>query len=94
MALTARLYAVSGKRAEALTTLAQLQEIARQRYVADYSVALVYAGLGEKDQAFALLEKSYREHTVDMLTLYYDPLIDNLRSDPRFADLLRRVGLQ
>ncbi|MEK6285199.1 MAG: protein kinase [Acidobacteriota bacterium] len=94
VALTGRLYAVSGKRAEALKTLAQLKSLARQRYVADYSVALIYAGLGEKDQAFELLEKSYREHTVDMLTLYYDPLIDNLRSDPRFAGLLRRVGLQ
>jgi serine/threonine protein kinase/tetratricopeptide (TPR) repeat protein len=94
VALTGRLYAVSGKRAEALKTLAQLKSIARERYVADYSIALIYAGLGEKDQAFELLEKSYREHTVDMLTLYYDPLIDNLRADPRFADLLRRVGLQ
>ena len=94
VALLGRLYAITGKRAEALTALAQLKAIAKQRYVADYSVALVYAGLGEKDQAFALLEKSYREHTVDMLTLHYDPLIDNLRSDPRFADLLRRVGLQ
>ncbi|MBA2704960.1 MAG: protein kinase [Blastocatellia bacterium] len=94
VALLGRLYAVTGKRAEALATLAQLKETAKQRYVADYSVALIYAALGEKDQAFALLEKSYREHTVDMLTLYYDPLIDNLRSDPRFADLLRRVGLQ
>ena len=94
VALLGRLYAVSGKRAEALRTLAQLKSIAGQRYVADYSVALVYAGLGEKDQAFELLEKSYRDHTVDMLTLYYDPLIDNLRSDPRFADLVRRVGLQ
>jgi TolB-like protein/Tfp pilus assembly protein PilF len=94
VALTGRLYAVSGKRAEALKTLAQLKSIARERYVPDYSIALVYAGLGEKDQAFELLEKSYRDHTVDMLTIYYDPLIDNLRSDPRFTDLLRRVGLQ
>jgi len=94
VALLGRLYAVSGKRAEALTTLAQLKALARQRYVADYSLALFYAGLGEKDQAFELLEKSYRDHTVDMLTLIYDPLIDNLRSDPRLADLVRRVGLQ
>jgi len=94
VALLARLYAVSGKRDEALRTLAQLKSMARERYVADYSIALVYAGLGEKDQAFALLEKSYQDHTVDMLTLYYDPLIDNLRSDPRLADLARRVGLQ
>ncbi|MCM3903213.1 MAG: tetratricopeptide repeat-containing serine/threonine-protein kinase [Pyrinomonadaceae bacterium] len=94
VALMGRLYAVTGKRAEALKALAELKAIASQRYVADYSVALVYAGLGDKDQAFALLEKSYRDHTVDMLTLYYDPLIDTLRSDPRFADLLRRVGFQ
>ncbi len=94
VALLGRLYAVSGKRDEALRTLTQLKSLARQRYVADYSVALVYEGLGEKDQAFELLEKSYRDHTVDMLTLIYDPLIDNLRSDPRFADLVQRVGLQ
>jgi serine/threonine-protein kinase len=94
VALTGRLYAVTGKRAEALSTIAQLKSMATERYVPDYSVALVYAALGEKDQAFELLEKSYRDHTVDMLTLYYDPLIDNLRSDPRFADLLRRVGLK
>jgi len=94
IALTGRLYAVTGKRAEALKTLAQLKSIARERYVADYSVALIYAELGEKDQAFELLEKSYRDHTVDMLTVYYDPLIDNLRSDPRFTDLLRRAGLR
>lgn len=94
VALTARLYAVMGKRAEALAELGKLKAIAKERYVADYSVALVYAALGDKDQAFELLEKSYREHAVDMLTLYYDPLMDNLRSDPRFTDLLRRVGLR
>jgi len=94
VALTGRLYAVTGKRAEALSTITQLKSMATQRYVPDYSLALVYGALGEKDQAFELLEKSYRDHTVDMLTLYYDPLIDNLRSDPRFADLQRRVGLK
>ena len=93
VALLARLYAISGKRDEALRTLSQLKSMARERYVADYSIALIYAALGEKDQAFELLEKSYRDHTVDMLTLHYDPLIDNLRSDPRFGDLLRRIGL-
>lgn len=94
VALTGRLYAVTGKRAEAQSIIAQLKSIGMERYVADYSLALIYAALGEKDQAFELLEKSYRDHTVDMLTLYYDPLIDNLRSDPRFADLQRRVGLK
>jgi hypothetical protein len=66
----------------------------RRTTAPDYSVALVYAALGDKDQAFELLEKNYRDHSVDMLTLYYDPLMDNLRSDPRFADLQRRVGLK
>jgi Flp pilus assembly protein TadD len=94
VALLARLYAISGKRDEAPRTLAQLKSMARERNVADYSIALVHAALGEKDQAFELLEKSYRDHAVDMVTLYYDPLIDNLRSDPRFADLQRRVGLK
>jgi tetratricopeptide (TPR) repeat protein len=94
VALTGRLYAVTGKRAEALSTITQLRSMATRRYVPDYSIALVYAALGEKDQAFGLLEKSYRDHTVDMITLYYDPLIDNLRSDPRFADLQRRIGLK
>jgi eukaryotic-like serine/threonine-protein kinase len=94
LALTGRLYAVAGKRAEALKMLAQLRSLARERYVADYNLALVYAGLGDKDKAFEALEKSYRDHTVDMLTLYYDPLMDNLRSDSRFAGLLQRVGLQ
>ena len=94
VALTGRLYAVTGKRTEALGTIAQLKSMATERYVPDYSIALVYAALGDKDQAFSLLEKSYQDHTVDMLTLYYDPLIDNLRSDPRFTDLQRRVGLK
>ena len=94
VALTGRLYAITGKRAEALATIAQLKSMTTERYVPDYSIALVYAALGDKDQAFGLLEKSYRDHTVDMLTLYYDPLMDNLRSDPRFADLQRRVGLK
>lgn len=94
IALLGRLYAVTGKRTEAMSTIEQLKSMATQRYVPDYSIALVYAALGEKDQAFALLEKSYTEHTVDMLTLHYDPLMDNLRSDPRFADLKRRVGVK
>jgi serine/threonine-protein kinase len=94
LALLGRLYAVSRQRAQALKIIAQLKEIGRQRYVADYSLALIYAALDEKDQAFALLEKSFQEHTVDMLTLYYDPLIDNLRSDPRFAELEQRVRLR
>ena len=94
VALMGRLYAVTRDRAKAMEAIAQLKSISAQQYVADYNFALIYAALGEKDKAFESLEKSYRDHTVDMLTLHYDPLIDNLRSDSRFADLQRRVGLK
>ena len=94
IALMGRLYAVTGDRAKAINAMAQLRSISTQRYVADYNFALIYAALGEKNKAFESLEKSYQGHTVDMLTLHYDPLIDSLRSDSRFADLVRRVGLK
>jgi eukaryotic-like serine/threonine-protein kinase len=93
LALIGRAYAASGKRDEASRTLGQLKEIARQRYVPAYAFALLYAGLGEKDQAFQWLERSYQDRAFDMTYLKVDPLIDNLRSDPRFADLVRRVGI-
>jgi len=50
-------------------------------------------GLGEKDQAFQWLEKSYQDHGNDLTGLKIDPLLESLRSDPRFTDLVRRVGL-
>jgi hypothetical protein len=56
-------------------------------------LATIYAGLGEKDEAFRLLEKGYREHSGAMPYLAVDPFWYGLRSDPRYADLLRRMGL-
>jgi eukaryotic-like serine/threonine-protein kinase len=86
-------YGLSGKKAEARAVLDELQRTLRQQYVPADSIALVYAGLGEKDQAFTWLEKAYQEHAFKMAWLKVDPQWDSLRSDPRFADLLRRVGL-
>ena len=94
LALLGHVYAASGKRNEASKMLDQLKEIAKQRYVPAYSFAIVYAGLGEKDQAFQWLERSYQDRAFEMTSLKVDPLVDNLRSDPRFADLVRRVGLK
>jgi len=93
LALLGHAYAVSGVRDEALQTVEQLKETSRQRYVSAYSFAVVYAGLGEKDQAFQWLEKAYQDRADDLRQLKVDPLLDNLRPDPRFADLVRRVGL-
>jgi len=87
------LYAVSGQRDEALKTLDQMKELAKQRYIPAYSFVLAYAGLGEKDQAFAWLERGYQDRDPNMTYLKIDPFLDNLHSDPRFADLVRRIGL-
>ncbi|HVS82217.1 MAG TPA: protein kinase [Pyrinomonadaceae bacterium] len=86
-------YAVSGKKAEARAVLDELKQMSRQEYVPADGIALIYAGLGEKDQAFTWLEKAYEEHAFKMAWLKVEPQWDSLRSDPRFADLLRRVGL-
>jgi TolB-like protein len=86
-------YAVSGKKSEALAVLDELKKLSAQEYVPGPSIALIYAGLGEKDQAFTWLEKGYEERSFQMQWLKVEPRWDNLRSDPRFTDLVRRVGL-
>jgi len=93
LGLMGHLYAVSGKREEALKTLNQMKEISRDRYVSAYSFAQVYAALGDKDQSFQWLEKSYQDHAPDVSLIKVDPLFDNVHPDQRFADLLRRIGL-
>ncbi|HEX6731329.1 MAG TPA: protein kinase [Pyrinomonadaceae bacterium] len=93
LALLGHSYAVSGKKDEALRTTEQLKEISRQRYVPAYSLAIVYAGLNEKEQAFEWLEKSYKAHEGYVTILKIDPFLDNLRSDARFAALMLRVGV-
>jgi eukaryotic-like serine/threonine-protein kinase len=86
-------YAVSGKRAEALKLLKELEEMSARQYVSPLDFAFIYTGLGDKEQAFAYLEKSYQERTTWLMWLKVDPRFDPLRSDPRFADLLRRMRL-
>jgi TolB-like protein/cytochrome c-type biogenesis protein CcmH/NrfG len=86
-------YAVSQDRARARGVLSDLKNLSKEKYVPPYSIAIIYAGLGERDQAFQWLEKSYEERSGRMVELGVDPMLDSLRSDPRFQDLLRRVGL-
>jgi len=87
------IHALSGKRAEADKMLAELIERAKTEYVNPYDIAFVYAGLGEKEKAFAWLEIAFQERTIAIVSLKVDPYWDSLRTDPRFTDLLRRVGL-
>jgi Flp pilus assembly protein TadD len=91
-------YALSGNRAEAQKVLDHLKEVSAHSWVAPYNVAVIYAGLGEKDQAFALLERAYNGRTKtgpNYLPTYLltDARMDSLRSDPRFGELRRSVGL-
>jgi TolB-like protein/Flp pilus assembly protein TadD len=86
-------YARAGQVDAALKTISQLQEHVRTDGVGRYEIALVYTGLGRKTEAFKWLEESYKAHDVGLLYLKIDPPLDPLRSDPRFDDLLRRVGL-
>jgi len=86
-------YAVTGKRAEAQKIAAELTEMWKQRYFPPFYIACVYAGLGDKDQAFAWLEKAYEMHDWRVLLVKLDQQCDSLRSDPRYTDLLRRLNL-
>ncbi len=84
-------YGAAGKKAEALKVIDELKEQSKRKYVAPYDIALVYIGLGDKDQAFTWLERAYDAHSNDMSNLKVDPIFDSLRSSPRFRDLLRRM---
>jgi len=86
-------YARSGKTAEAQKVIDKLNELTKQRYVPPYAVAWIYVGLGQKQQALDWLEKSYANREDTMIWLNSDPSLDDLRSEPRFQDLVRRVGL-
>jgi tetratricopeptide (TPR) repeat protein len=86
-------YAVSGRRADALKIAQQFRDLSSHAYVDFYQVAAIYAGLGDKEEAFRLLEKGYEEHSASMPYLAVDPFWYGMRSDPRYADLLRRMGL-
>jgi tetratricopeptide (TPR) repeat protein len=85
-------YAAAGRRAEALKVLDELRERSQRKYVRPMHTALVYFGLGEKDQTFAWLQKAYDERDYDLVYFIADPISSSLRSDPRFQKLLRRMG--
>jgi TolB-like protein/Flp pilus assembly protein TadD len=86
-------YAVSGRKGEALKILDELKEMSGQKYVSPYDLAVLYTGLGEKERAVEQLGKAYEERAGWIINLKVEPLFDPLRSDPRFADLVRRFGL-
>ena len=94
VALLGHAYAAANQRSEARAILQQLSALSKEKYVPSYPVAAIYAALGEKDEALARLERAYDERDPWMAYLALDPRLDGLHSDPRFANLLRRMNLQ
>jgi len=86
-----RLYEKSGYTGVLEQRLAELKEHAKSRYVPAFSMAMAYASLGENNRAFEWLDKAFEEHSARMADLEVVPALQRLHSDPRFADLLRRV---
>jgi len=92
-AALAHAHAAGGSRAKAKEIVDELQRRSRTSYVSPYMIAAIYAGLGDKDKAFEFLEKAYQERSSDLPYFVRSDLrVDNLRSDPRFEDLLNRMN--
>ena len=92
-AALAQSFAAAGRREEAIQILDDLAKLANQKYVASYFFAGIHVGLAEPDRAIEYLEKAYAEHSHWLIYLHIDPGMDALRSNPRFQDLLGRIGL-
>jgi tetratricopeptide (TPR) repeat protein len=86
-------YAVTGNKSEARRVLDDLKQASAEEYLPATNIALIYAGLGERNQAFLWLDKGYEQRSFQMQWIKIEPRWDSLRSDPRFAELLRRMGL-
>jgi tetratricopeptide (TPR) repeat protein len=86
-------YGLGGRKAEATRIENEMLELSKRRYVTPAAMAYVYIGLGDNDQAMVWLEKAYQEHSNYLAYLNTNPIVDPLRSDPRFDDLVRRIGL-
>lgn len=87
-------YAATGKRAEALAILTELEAKHARREALGQYLAIVYARLGQTDQAFAWLEKDFEQHSGSLPEIVWSFIFDDLRSDPRYIDLVRRMGLE
>jgi len=87
-------YSAWGKRGDAEKILNDLMQLSKKEYVPATDIAAIYAGQREKDQAFRWLETAVQSHGREIVYIKSDRRFDNLRSDPRYADLLHRIGLR
>ena len=94
LALIGHEYALSGEKGKAAGTISKLQQLSTHKYVPAIYVALVYTGLHDLDHSFAWLDKAFDERSEYLVYLPTEPLADPLRGDPRFSQLLQRLGLK
>lgn len=92
LALLSRAYALSGERAKALEILDRIKTLSHQTYVSPFDIAVIQIGVGDLTSAFEQLEEAYRQRVFRLIELTM-PMFDNLRPDPRWKDLVRRIGL-
>ena len=92
--MVGQIYAAWGKRDAARVILDSLIKQSNETYVSLCGIAMIYAALGEDDEAFRWLEKAYQMHDSEVFNLKVEPRFDGLRADPRYQDLLKRVGLE
>ncbi len=90
----AHIHAMSGRKETALELLESLRQYAQSTPVSPLNFAIIYIGLNEKDKAFEWMDKAYNERSPQLIYLKVEPKFDDLRSDPRFTNLLRRIGLE
>ena len=92
-ALLGHAHALSGNLAEAIKIIDKLKEQSERQDVPAFNIALIYAGLGETDLTFEWLDRAFAERSSWLVSLNVEPMLDSLRSDPRFTALLSRLGL-
>ena len=86
-------YGIAGREKEAQQIFVRLEEMSRDRFISGFLYAKIYAGLGDKDRAFEYLEKAYQQRAMSLAVIITDETVENLRSDPRFMELLKKINL-
>jgi TolB-like protein/Flp pilus assembly protein TadD len=90
----AHVFAVAGDKEAARKIIAELKQPSDGRHVSAYNLALIYAGLRERDEVFSWLEEAYKQRALFLAWINVEPLFDGVRSDPRFVDIVKRIGLE
>ena len=94
LAQLGQVYALSGRIADAEAIIAELESQSKTRHVPSFDRALIFAGLAKRDEAFQWMQRAYDERRSALALLDVEPDIDALRGDPRFDEIVRRVGLR